>query len=114
MRWLLSVPLLAATLLGPVYAQDTPSPAPLPRAMQNAIDRIAKGAAATERPVIFRGAPPIQLSSPAPVCSVPLLGMHVDNPERFSIQTVAPPAIDSRMPRTTGPAPPCEGAPVTR
>jgi|ERR1700722_10654714 hypothetical protein len=108
MRWLFSIPLVAATLLGPVFAQDTPAPAPLPKAMQNAIDRIAKGAAAAEHPVIFRGAPPVQLSSPALVCSVPLLGMHVDHPEWFSIQRVTPPAIDSRMPRTTGPAPPCD------
>jgi len=108
MRRLLSVPLFAATLLGPAFAQDAPSPAPLPQAMQNAIDRIAKGASAADRRVNFRGTPPIQLSSPAPVCSVPLLGMHVDHPEWFSIQRVTPPAIDSRMPRTAGPAPPCD------
>lgn len=107
MRCLLGVSLLAAALLGPLFAQDAPSPAPLPQAMQNAIDRIAKGAAAADRRVNFRGTPPIQLLSPAPVCSVPLLEMHVDHPEWFSIQTVTPPAIDSRMPRTTGPAPPC-------
>jgi hypothetical protein len=69
--------------------------------MQSAIDRLAKGDV-LERRVVFQN-PPL-----AATCSVPLLEMHVENPQRFTVRTVTPAAIDERMPHTQGPAPACE------
>jgi hypothetical protein len=83
-RWL-KISLIAATILSPVYAQNAPSPAPLPPAMQSAIDRLAKGGGAIEEHRINLQNPPR-----ANLCSVPLLEMHVDRPDRFSMRTSLP------------------------
>jgi len=100
MRRVLQISLLAAAILSPVYAQNAPSPAPLPQAMQGAIDRIIAG----------DGQPHGLLRNPASstICSVPLLEMHVDRPDRFSMRTTPPASTDDRMPSTRGPAPACE------
>jgi len=99
MRRLHTLSLFAATILSPVYAQDTPPPAPLPPAMQSAIDRMIKGA--PQQQVTL----PI---APATACSGPLAAMHIDRPERFTMRTAPPPAIDDPMPRVHAPAPPCD------
>ena len=101
MRRLHTLSLFAATILSPVYAQDTPPPAPLPPAMQSAIDRMVKGTPLRQVTL------PI---APATVCSVPLLAKHIDHPEWFTLRTAPPPAIDDRMPRAHAPAPPCDQA----
>jgi hypothetical protein len=92
--------LFAATILSPIYAQNAPSPAPLPQAMQSAIDRIIAG----------DGQPRVVLQNPASstICSAPLLEMHVDRSDRFSMRTTLPASTDDRMPNTHGPAPACE------
>ncbi len=99
MRRLLTISFFAATIMSPVYAQNTPPPAPLPPAMQNAIARMVKGT--PQQQVTL----PI---APATVCSVPLLAMRIDHPERFAMQTVPPPTIDDPMPQAHAPAPPCD------
>jgi hypothetical protein len=100
MRRVLKMVLFAATVLSPVYAQNAPSPAPLPQAMQSAIDRIIAG----------NGQPRVVLQNPASatICSAPLLDMHVDHPDRFSMRTTPPASTEDRMPSTRGPAPACE------
>jgi hypothetical protein len=102
MRRLLKISLFAATILSPVYAQDAPSPAPLPPAMQSAIDRLVKGGGMEQHRVVLQN--PLQ----AEICSVPLLEMHVDRPDRFTMRTAPTPATGDRMPSTHGPAPACE------
>lgn len=97
---LIEISFFAATILSPVCAQNAP-PTPLPPAMQSAIDRLAKGDGVGKNSVVFQNAPPVE------TCSVPLLELQVDHPERFTVRTVPPAAIDRRMPRTQGPAPVC-------
>ncbi len=92
---------VAAAILVPVYAQDTDAPAALPPALQDAIHRIVTGKQET---------PILQLPAAAPACSVPLLEMHVDHPEQFTMQTAPSPAIADSMPRAHAPAPPCKEA----
>ena len=111
MRRALQIGLFAATVMGSVYAQDAPAPAPLPQAMQSAIDRIAKGSAAGQHAVVF----PQRVLNGVPVpaemiCSVPLREMQVISPGRFSMRSVPPPGTGDPMPRTNGPAPPCAQA----
>jgi hypothetical protein len=91
-------------------------------AMQKALDRIAKGepsvlALGTGRPIDTTGmdlrshavvlaaltAPPA-----AHVCSVPLLEMRIDHPERFTMLRAAPTATNDPMPPAIVPAPACE------
>jgi len=106
MRRVRNVCLFAATILSPVFAQDASPPAPLPPAMQSAIDRLAKGGVSGEEyRVVLQNPPPANN-----VCSVPLLEMHVENRQRFTMQTVPAPAIDGRMPRVHGPAAACAPA----
>src|ERR1700723_2070368 len=98
MRRVLEIVFFAATILSPVYAQNAPSP--LPQAIQGAIDRIIAGA----------GQPRVVLQNPpsSTICSAPLLEMHTEGPDRFSMRTAPPPATDDRMPSTRGPAPACQ------
>ncbi|MGA2878517.1 MAG: hypothetical protein ABSG13_06170 [Bryobacteraceae bacterium] len=106
MRGLLKIALFMATVLSPVYAQNASSP-DLSPPIRSAIDRIIKGDAAASGPVVRHNPPPAALLSSAQICSVPLLEMHVDKPEQFSMRTIPPPATGDPMPRTNGPAPPC-------
>jgi hypothetical protein len=50
---------------------------------------------------------PIPLKEAQHVCSVPLLNLHVDHPEKFAMPAARPPHKDP-MPRPVAPAPPCE------
>jgi hypothetical protein len=104
MSRLLRFSLLAAAISVPVYAQDTNAPSALPPALQDAIHRIVTG----------KQQPPIlQLRAAAPACSVPLLEMHIDHPEQFTMRTAPSPTIADSMPRAHAPAPPCnEEAPA--
>ncbi len=95
-------------------AQDgTPAKSKLPFAMEQALDRIAKGQTLPEeRPVIAMAKTqgkfvmPETMPPAAPACSVPLLEMRVENPDRFNMPRITPgPNIDP-MPRAM-PAPPC-------
>ena len=70
--------------------------------MQSAIDRMVKAG------VMGNTASILQNPRQPTICSVPLLEMHVDRPDRFSMRTAPPPATDDRMPGTRGPAPACE------
>ena len=98
MHRLLAISFFAATVLGSVYAQQTPPP-PLPPAMQSAINRMVKGT--PQQQVTLP-------TAPATVCSVPLLAKHIDHPEWFTMRTAPPTATDDAMPRVRAPAPPCE------
>jgi len=75
--------------------------------MQGAIDRLIKGAGPGERPLL-PGRSTAALMAPVEICSVPLLEMHINSPEQFTMRTVPPPAIDDNMPRAQAPAPPCD------
>ena len=91
-------------------------------AMQKALDRIAKGepgvlALGTGRPIDVTGMdlrphPVVLAALTAPpaehVCSVPLLEMRIDHPERFTMLHAAPTATNDPMPRAIVPAPACE------
>jgi hypothetical protein len=72
--------------------------------MQSAIDRIAKGGtgAASPKRLELKADPSAQ-----GVCSVPLVEMRIDNPERFTVQRLQPEANEP-MPRLAVPAPPCD------
>jgi hypothetical protein len=103
MRGLLRISFFAATILSPVYAQNAPSPAPLPPAMQSAIDRLAKGGSAIEEHTVV-----LQNRPGANICSVPLVELRIDHPEQFSMRTAPPATTADPMPHTQGPAPPCD------
>jgi hypothetical protein len=107
MRGLLKFSLLAATVLSPFYAQSAKSPDALPPAMQGAIDRVIKGDPASGR-IIFQNPASTALVSPAETCSVPLLEMHIDPAERFTMRTAPAHAINDPMPRAHAPAPACD------
>ncbi len=100
MARLAKILLFAAGVPGAIYAQ-TASPPPLAPAMQSAIHRIIHG---TPNP------PPIQLTgSPAAgLCSVPLLEMRVEHPERFAIKSAPAPRSGDAIPSVKGPAPSCK------
>jgi hypothetical protein len=100
MERLAKILLFAAAIPGAVFAQAASSQPPLPPAMQSAINRIVAG---TPNP------PAIQLHNPpaAGACSIPLLEMRVDHPERFPIQTAPAPKTGDVMPSSQGPSPPC-------
>lgn len=83
--------------------EAAPSVPKLPPAMQSAIDRIAKGNTAPAGLKRLEKADP----SAQGVCSVPLVEMRIDNPERFTVQRLKPEATEP-MSRLTVPAPPCE------
>jgi len=113
---LFKLSLCVAIILVCLNGQNVSSPAPLPPAMRRAIDRLTKRngvdksglgfqtpqATATPTNIEFRD------KSHPDVCSVPPIEMHVDNPERFTMLTVPPPATQDRMPLAQMPAPPCE------
>jgi hypothetical protein len=102
----LQVFLITALVLAPLAAQDTSTPAPLPAPLRSAIDRLVTGALSSPvSPVLLSGD-----VAPA-VCSVPLLEMHVDHPERFPMPAAQPFGADDAMPVTKGPAPSCERKP---
>jgi hypothetical protein len=88
-------------------------------AMQKALDRIAKGepglmASGTGRPIDVTGMdlrphPAVLSALPTShVCSVPLLEMRIDHPERFTMLHAAPTATNDPMPKAMVPAPACE------
>ena len=86
----------------------------LPTAMKRALDRLAKGdvGPSTLKPHQFlRGLKPSELqpdtASPK-TCSVPLVGMPVDHPERFMMLQVTPKQQTATMPHVDLPAPPCD------
>jgi hypothetical protein len=88
-------------------------------AMQKALDRIAKGepgvvASGMRRPIDVTGMelrphPVVLAALTAPsaehVCSVPLLEMRIDHPERFTMLHTAATATNDPMPRAIVPAP---------
>ncbi len=76
----------------------------LPPAMASALNRIAHGETA---PIgLITPAADEVAAAPRPVCSVPLLEMKIENPERFAMPVVPAPKNVS-MPQAAGPAPPC-------
>jgi hypothetical protein len=105
------VALFIAFATASLAAQDSSSKLAPP--IQQALDRIAKGdswgqgAQSTwARSTVTAVQPPQFSLPPEPVCSVPLIEMHVDKPQRFTIQQVAPPSTGDRMPMVA-PAPAC-------
>jgi hypothetical protein len=105
MRLLLRVSVCFTVFLSTMAAQEAAqSAAKLPPAMQAAIDRIAKGGTAETglKRTELQAHPSAQS-----VCSVPLLEMRIDNPERFTMQRLQPKHNDL-MPRLAVPAPPCD------
>jgi hypothetical protein len=104
MHRVLGVSLFAATILSPLQAQNPPSSAPPPTVMQQAIDGLIKIIAAGQ----FQVPAPAAAVAPNAICSVPLIEMHAADPERYTMNAVPPPAIESRMPVTPGPAPACQ------
>jgi hypothetical protein len=72
--------------------------------MQAAVQRLSKILAAESLTAkrVFR------LESSSQVCSVPLLEMRIDDPERLTAQKVPAPANVDPMPRAELPAPPCQ------
>jgi hypothetical protein len=112
---LFKICLCIAAALSSVAAQNASPPAPLPPAMRSAIDRLTKGTAAGKRVFHFAAPtnPELRDKSLREICSVPLVEMHIDNPERFTMLTATPPAIQDRMPLAQMPAPPCERAAPT-
>ncbi len=106
------ISLLAASGLSSINAQNVSSPAPLPPAMRSAIDRLTKSAALKKPQAtlfVTPTNPQFRDNSTTEICSVPLIEMHIDNPERFTMLTVEPPANQDRMPLAQMPAPPCRG-----
>jgi len=74
--------------------------------MQAAVQRLSKILAAeslTTTKRIFRAA-----ETSSQVCSVPLLEMRIDDPERFTAQKIPAPANAEPTPRAELPAPPCK------
>ena len=114
---LFKISLIVASVLSSLDAQNAPSPAPLPPAMRSAIDRLTKKAAVEKRALRFPNPQATLLLTPTnpeyrdnsitEICSVPLIEMHIDNPERFTMLKVQPPADQDRMPLAQMPAPPC-------
>lgn len=103
----LTVPLL---LLAGALAADAqaprPSPNGFPNPLQRAIDRLAK-ADLSKKAVI--GPTFLDKSPPGgSVCSVPLLEMKVEHPERYTMRKVTPPGTEDRMPVGRFPASACE------
>jgi hypothetical protein len=94
---LFKISLCIAAALSSVAAQNASPPAPLPPAMRSAIDRLTKGTAAGKRVFHFAAPtnPELRDKSLREICSVPLVEMHIDNPERFTMLTATPPG-DSR------------------
>ena len=77
----------------------------VPPALQSAIDRIAKDAVSPSMPKSID----LQAArSPRELCSVPLIEMRVDNPDRFTLRQLPSGAYPNRMPRAVLPAPPCD------
>jgi len=117
---LFKISLIVASVLSSLDAQNAPSPAPLPPAMRSAIDRLTKKAAVEKRALRFPNPQTTLLLTPTnpeyrdnsltEICSVPLIEMHIDNPERFTMLTVPLPASQDRMPLAQMPAPPCDRA----
>src|SRR6266852_7286838 len=118
MGHLFKLSLCVASVLGSLHAQNVSSPTPLPPAMRSAIDRLAKRNAVDKSGFRFQRSqatlfatptnPEFQDKSHPEICSVPLIEMHVDNPQRFAMLTVPPPATQDRMPLAQMTAPPCE------
>jgi len=80
--------------------------------MRSAIDRLTKSAALKKPQAtlfVTPTNPQFRNNSITEICSVPLIEMHIDNPERFTMLTVEPPANQDRMPLAQMPAPPCRG-----
>ena len=124
MTGFLRVWICLAVALSALVAQDSKEAGPkLNPAIQRALDRIAKGETVFEKGgagAWDQGAQStwarsmvtsLQQLQPPPAeraCSVPLLEMQVEDPERFTMQRVPPPANNDRMPRAIAPAPPCD------
>lgn len=108
MGHLLRISLFAAgaLTLSSVEAQDaTPAP-PLPLPMQAAIERLSKLAAAKS---LLTVKPETSVQSASVVCSVPLVEMRIENPERFTVQELTLPTTNvDPMPHAELPAPPCK------
>ena len=102
MRSLAKFLMLAAVVLLPALAQD--APASLPPALQDAIHRIVSGNPAATPVVQLPGTQ----AAPAAVCSVPLLELHIDHPDRFAIRTLPSPSTGVPMPQAHPPAPACD------
>lgn len=80
-----------------------PDESTLPSSLQQALARIAKDGLLP---------PPVHALAPANVsmghaCSVPLLEVPLPHAEQFTIRKMPAHSADP-MPRTTGPAPPCD------
>jgi hypothetical protein len=87
--------------------------------MRSAIDRLTKGNAGEEHGFRIQGPesksffltpgnPEFRADPVIETCSVALMEMHVDNPERFTMRMAPSPVSEDRMPRARMPAPPCE------
>ena len=93
-------------ILNSMAAQEsTPAIPKLPPAMQSAIDRIVEGKVAPValKRLELQGGP-----SATGTCSVPLVEMRIDHPERFAMQRMAQIPRKDVMPRIQVPAPACE------
>src|SRR5258708_2846561 len=120
MGHLFKLSLCLATAVGFLHAQNVSSPTPLPPAMRGAIDRLVKRNAVDKNGIGFQRPQATLFAAPtnpefldkslAETCSVPLIEMHIDNPERFTMLTVPTPATQDRMPLAQMPAPPCDRA----
>ena len=94
-----------------VAAQDMK----LPPAMKGALDRIGNGDSDLSRlqthQLLGTAAALRELQSPSAApktCSVPLLEMPVDHPERFTMLKITPKQKTASMPHAVVPAPPCD------
>ncbi len=99
-----------AGAMGTLGAQSLAPPAPkLPRSMEQALALIGRGEV---RPGAGMGPTAVLLPGvpDTGVCSVPLLEMQIDRPERFTMQTVKPSPQSDAMPVAALPAPPCDSA----
>ena len=102
---LLRVSLFAASALCSVSAQDAAPVPPLPTPMQAAVKRLSKILAAQS---LITTKPATQVESFSKVCSVPLLEMRIDDPDRFTAPRIPGPTNVDPMPRAELPAPPCK------
>jgi hypothetical protein len=117
------ISLLVAGVLNFLNAQTASPPAPLPRAMRSAIDRLTKktvveqGSFRLQKPqstvFVTPTNPEFRNNSLAEICSVQLIEIRIDNPERFTMLTVELPANQDRMPIAQMPAPPCGSTAVS-
>jgi hypothetical protein len=73
--------------------------------MQAVVQRLSKMLAAQSS---ITTNPATQVESFSKVCSVPLLEMRINDPERFTAPKIAAPTNVEPMPRAELPAPPCK------